>query len=314
VRVVEALVAVAVVAGCTGQDYELGRIEDASNSGGGSGSAATNDPSAVSMTGVASDSASGSGSGSGGETDGSPLVNPLDPVGPIKVFADTGIAMAAGAVYTDVFSGVIVADHAADAVLRINLTGIEVVYEPAGGPRGVGYDADGVLLVAQGDAGRLVRVDGDLVEEVASGLGMPTTVVVSAGGDRYVTDPGSGVFRIDPGGGVHHDVADLPGAAGAALRPDDTFLFVTRTGRSEIHAYPLAADGSLGQRMTFADATAPLSGICVDQWGNVLVVGDAGVEAFRPDGVRWGAVETPAPLVDCSFGRNGSQTVLFLAA
>jgi gluconolactonase len=76
--------------------------------------------------------------------------------------------------------------------------------------------------------------------------------------------------------------------------------------------YDVMADGSLADPQTLTTASAPLRGLCIDDESNVYTAGDAGLEVFAPDGSRWGTVESPEPLTDCSFGRNGPGILLYL--
>jgi sugar lactone lactonase YvrE len=298
-----AVLALAIAVACTGADYRLGALTGASGSGSGD---------------AAEDEGTASASTSDGEvsgTDGAPFVDPLDGAGPVKVWVDTGIGGAVGGLWSDQLTALLVADGDANAVLRVTLAAVREELAPAGDPRGLAFDGDGTLLVAEGESGRLVRFDGEGVDVVAQALGSPESVVVAASGHRYVTDPMAGtVHRIDPDGASHRDVDDLPAAGGAALDPSGSTLYVVRSGTGQLASIAIAPDGSLGAHALFAEADASLSSVCVDEHGNVLAVGEAGIDAFRPDGAQWGTLPTPAPIADCSFGRNGTQDVLFLVA
>lgn len=301
------VLALASLAACPAADYELGALAGETDSGSGSGDG-DSDGTAASSSAITDGSASASG------TDGAPFVDPLDGVGPIKVWVDTGIGTAVGGLWDDAGTALLVADSDANAVLRVTLSTVDPVLSDAGGPSGLAFDGDGSLLVAQAQAGRLVRFDGDTVDVVADALGSPASVVVAASGHRYVTDPVAGaVHRIDPDGASHQDV-DLPAARGAALDPGGELLFVVPNGTTGIHAIPIDPTGKLGAPTPFAQSAAPLAGVCVDEHSNVLAAGQAGIEAFRPDGESWGSLPTAEAIVDCSFGRNGTATVLFLVA
>ena len=298
------VLAIAIVPACTGADYELGALVGDTDSG--SDDAASGDASEAT-----SDEASADGSG----TDGSPFVDPFDGAGPIKIWASTGIAAAVGGLWDESVSALLVADADANAIVRVTLADVMPWFAPAGDPRGLAFDRDGTLLVGQSEGGRLVRFDGEAAQPVADGLGSPASIAVAGFGQRYVTDPTAGTLhRIDPDGTVHLEADDLPTPGGVALGPGDAILYIARTGTPEIHALTLGPAGEVVELTLFAEADAPLASVCVDEHGNVLAVGDAGLHAFRPDGVLWGSRATAVPILDCTFGKNGTTEVLFLVA
>lgn len=299
------VLAIAIASACTGADYELGALVGDTVSG---GAEATSDDAATETQAI-SDDADGSGTGDG------PFVDPLDGASPIKLWVDTGIAAAVGGVWDDVGTALLVADAEANAVLGVTLGGVTPLLAPAGDPRALAIDIDGALLVGESENGRLVRFDGEAVSPVASGLGSPGSIAVARSGRRYVTDATAGtVHRIDPDGTLHLELDDLPAAGGAAVDPTDAILYIAARGTPEIHALALGPAGEVASRTAFAVAQAPLASVCVDEHGNVLAVGDAGLHAFRPDGASWGSRATEVPILDCSFGSTGPTPVLFLVA
>ena len=68
------------------------------------------------------------------------------------------------------------------------------------GPRGVALTDDGAAIVADVDGNRLVRVVGEAVTEVASGLREPVAVLLENDTSALVTEVGSGtISRVDLG-------------------------------------------------------------------------------------------------------------------
>jgi gluconolactonase len=283
--------------GCAADAYELGALGD--------------------ETGTDSDGAMSS-SGSDGVDTAAAGVDPLEGASSLKVWQDQGLTAAAGGIWDPDAGWLLVADTATDTVVRVDLAGVTPYLSPANGPRGLGLDADGTPLVAQGDVPRVVRAPlNEAVTIVAEGPPMlsPQSIVASTTGNRYVTDAGAGaVLRIAADGTVEVAVADLLDPRGIALSPGDETLYVAERAAARILAYRVEADGSLATPDDLTTASAPINGLCIDDAANVYAATDAGLEVFDPAGARWGLVATTQPLTDCTFGHSGGSPLLLLTS
>ena len=163
-------------------------------------------------------------------------------------------------------------------------------------PSGLGWLADGRLLVVAMETQRLLRVerDGTVVEHADLShiaRGSINDMIVAADGTAYVGDMGSRIhdpssprvagqtIRVDPDGTVSCAADDLRSPNGHILTDDGRTLIVAESGGSCLTAFRVAADGSLHDKRTFADlkptkaglAFAPPDGICLDADGAVWV-------------------------------------------
>lgn len=150
-------------------------------------------------------------------------------------------------------------------------------------------------------------------------------VVSRKDGTLYVTDPGyfvtpiaNRIYRIDPGGAVQVVEAfeDVPRPNGISLSPDEKTLYVGFTAPQAgtmpfIRKYLVNDDGTLGEWTKFADLgaeDAAPDGLAVDKVGNVYVATKAGVEAYKPDGTKWGVIAIPEQPTGIAFGGPDLKT------
>ena len=163
-------------------------------------------------------------------------------------------------------------------------------------PSGLGWLADGRLLVVAMETQRLLRVepDGTVVEHADLShiaRGSINDMIVAADGTAYVGDMGSRIhdpssprvagqtIRVDPDGTVSCAADDLRSPNGHILTDDGRTLIVAESGGSCLTAFRVDRDGSLHDKRTFADlkptkaglAFAPPDGICLDAEGAVWV-------------------------------------------
>ena len=202
---------------------------------------------------------------------------------------------------------------------------------------GLALDPQHRLIAAeQVTHNRVTRTDGSVstVADAFEGkpFNQPNDLVARSDGTIYFTDPHfgpgpttldfHGVFRIAPEGIV---TAERRGSFveqpnGIALSPDQHTLYVDDTVLMTIFAYDVAADGSLSNRRELAHTDGYADGMAIDRAGNlfVAVIGQ-GVEAFGPDGHKWGLIPLPNPGMDghqptnCAFGGADAHT-LFITA
>lgn len=163
----------------------------------------------------------------------------------------------------------------------------------------------------------------------------PNDVVVKSDGTVWFTDPPYGVpkgeqreidtqnvFRFDPKTGKTRAVIttmDMPN--GLAFSPDEKTLYVAESewnGTKDIKAFPVNADGTLGEMTVFAalDRTKKdgvPDGIRVDKDGRVWSSFGDGVQIFLPDGKHIGTILTPQTVTNLTFG-GPDGTTLYLTA
>lgn len=178
---------------------------------------------------------------------------------------------------------------------------VRVVCHVAGLPSGLGWDADGRLLVAAVRDRRLLRLEADgSLATVAdlSGVTRATIndMVVDAAGRAYVGDMG---FALDgaapaPGQVVLVDTAahdpepvvvddDVMFPNGSVVTPDGATLIVGETFGGRLTAFDVAADGTLSGKRVWAPmpAGAAPDGACLDADGCVWVASPTTNECLR---------------------------------
>jgi len=86
-----------------------------------------------------------------------------------------------------------------------------------------------------------------------AGMNQPNDLAFTADGTLYASDPAwyksSGqIWRIDPNGKVSLVAKDLGTTNGIDVSPDGKTLYVNESVQRGVWSFPIAADGSLGQR------------------------------------------------------------------
>jgi gluconolactonase len=225
--------------------------------------------------------------------------------------------------------------------------GPELAGSPTFKGNGMAYDLDGSLLVCEQVSSCLVRVrEGgghgkrELVAFHYRGryLNSPNDVVVRSDGSIFFTDPDygrwndwigqersrngvgyRGLYRVPPGGGdlellVGEDEFDEPN--GLCFSPDERVLYVNDSGRTEVKAFPVAADGSLGAGRllrggigTGVPRQGNVDGMECDELGNVWVTGPGGVWVLSPEGEHLGVVPTPEVAGSLAWGGADLRTL-----
>lgn len=219
-----------------------------------------------------------------------------------------------------------------------NGTEVSTFHTFATATNGIAIDPQGRIVVAEAGANRVVRIESDgTVAELAAAfdgkrLNAPNDIAVRSDGSIYFTDPifenvpteldFHGVFRIAPDGtlSVEHRGALSETPNGIVLSPDETQLFVADTFAQTIWKYDVAPDGTLAAPTRFAMTSGYPDGMTIDAAGNLFVASvEVGVEAFAPDGKRWGEIPLPNPGLgarqpsNCAFGGADRRT-LFITA
>lgn len=209
----------------------------------------------------------------------------------------------------------------------------------SGASNGLIIGADGELLLAQHGDRRIARLEAEweapgsvgpesrfttLVSRTDEGrFNSPNDLVQGPGGDIYFTDPPyglaagdedpakelgtNGVYRLRPDGRVGLIDATLRRPNGVILSPDARTLYVASSADEQpvVVAYPVEADGSVGEPHPFADTRG--DGMAVDQAGNLYVAEpDRGVFVFDPAGQHLGSILTGQRTSNVAWGDDGS--------
>lgn len=162
-------------------------------------------------------------------------------------------------------------------------------------------------------------------------LNSPNDAVFKSNGDLYFTDPPyglpkqwddprreldfCGVFRLSKDGKVTLLTQEMTRPNGIAFSPDEKTLYVAQSDseRAIWMAFPVKADGTLGQGRIFYDVTKLMGklpgapdGMKVDKDGNIFATGPGGVHVFAPDGAHLGRISTGERTANCAWGGDGS--------
>lgn len=214
-------------------------------------------------------------------------------------------------------------------------------------PSGLGWLPDGRLLVVSQLDRRVLRrePDGSLVTHgdlSSHAAGQCNDMVVDAEGRAYVGNFGfdlmggapvgpTALHRVDPDGTVTEVADGLWFPNGMVLTPDGV-LVVAETFGNRLSAFDVAADGSLGERRTWAEfgplptstdlgevlgsiAVAP-DGICLDAVGAVWVADATGSRLLRvaEGGEVLATVEPGSPVYACGLVGDDGGTLVACAA
>ena len=181
--------------------------------------------------------------------------------------------------------------------------GVTLLKEPSNNANGLTRDPKGRLLLCEGGANRVTRVepDGEIIV-VANNyqgkrLNRPNDVVVKSDGSIYFTDPGSpdpelpldfsGVYRVSPDlGSITLLVRNIVFPNGLAFSPDESVLYIDDYRVGHIRAFDVQPNGmlNLASDRVFCKLSAPRpfgpdgpDGMKVDVEGNVYCTGPGGV-------------------------------------
>jgi sugar lactone lactonase YvrE len=223
-------------------------------------------------------------------------------------------------------------DMLGGVVQRIGSDGqLHRVLEIPGQPSGLGWDADGSLLVVSMHERRLLRMTAAGTSVVAdlSVLvpGPCNDMVVDAEGRAYVGNfgfdlPGgaapapTSLVMVVPTGNARVVADGLLFPNGCVITPDGRTLIVAETFGARLTAFSIAPDGSLHQRRTWAGLPGKSpDGICLDAEGAVWVASPPTRELLR---VREGGsithrVTTETQAIACMLGGADGRDLLVLS-
>jgi len=238
---------------------------------------------------------------------------------------------------------------------------LTVLRENTNAANGLAFDAQGRLLACEGSTPKLRRPQVtrmDLatghVEVLASSfegkpLNGPNDLTVDSKGRIYFTDPappgqpGSAVYRIDPGGRITRILAepDIERPNGIIISPGDRTLYLVESNRVPpddktsrpgrvIRAYDLLPGGAV-QRMRIFHNFYPgrsADGMAIDTRGNVYAAAGlhklrgtdetldtrCGIYVFSPAGKLLRFIPIPEDLLtNCAFGGPDMRTLYVTA-
>jgi gluconolactonase len=206
------------------------------------------------------------------------------------------------------------------------------------GSNGLAFDKSGALTLCQHGDRRIAKLEGGKFVTLADKyegkrLNSPNDLVFHSNGDLYFTDPPyglpgqdkdpqkelafQGVYRLKPDGSLTLLTKDMTRPNGLGFSPDEKTLYVANSDpdKAVVMAFPVKADGTIGEGKVFHDATADVKaspnkglpdGLKVDQKGNVWTTAVNGIYVFDSAGKMLGKIHTSVPTANLNFGDDGS--------
>ncbi len=169
-------------------------------------------------------------------------------------------------------------------------------------------------------------------------LNSPNDAVFHSNGDLYFTDPPyglpnrwddprreldfCGVYRLSPDGQLTLLTDEMTRPNGIALSPDEKTLYVAQSDPAAAlwMAFPLQADGNLGEGRVLHDATSSAGelpglpdGMVVADDGHLFATGPGGVYVFDTEGHLLGRISTGERTANCTLG-GPDRSTLYLTA
>ncbi len=216
------------------------------------------------------------------------------------------------------------------------------------GSNGLLLNAKGELVLCQHGDRRIAKYVGDFsnpqpqyetIVETYEGkrFNSPNDATYSKNGTLYFTDPPyglegnvddpakeipfQGVYRLDPQGNLTLLTDQMSRPNGIAQSPDEQTLYVANSDPDHAvwMAFPLQADGTLGEGRVIYDATSLVGkekglpdGLKVHPSGNLFATGPGGVWIITSEGEVLGKIKTGEATANCAFD-NGFEN-LFITA
>ena len=220
-----------------------------------------------------------------------------------------------------------------DEILRIQMSGEYEVVAGLDRPSGLGWLADGRLIVNSMQERKVFRIEpdgqvvlhADCTEVVAFRI---NDMVTDTQGRAYV---GQGVLttateeyqptplvRVDPDGTVQAVGDGLMVANGIVLSEDGATLIVAETKADRLSAFDVLPDGTLANRRVWAELKiAHPDGICLDVEGAIWVASfdNSCFVRVREGGEVLDVIETPdRRAVACALGGSDGRTLFMITA
>ncbi len=210
---------------------------------------------------------------------------------------------------------------------------VRVVRVGSGRANGLVFDALGRLVACEGGGRRLVRIDGDKLDVLATHYGgkrlnSPNDLTLDATGGIWFTDPRYGkqddreldvmaVYYRAATGAVTQVIKDLPRPNGILLSRDGTMLYVAANKRQLIMAYDVAKPGIASKARVFAHldhkARGGPDGMTLDEQGNVYAAGQGHVWIWSSKGKLLHKLKVPEGPSNCAFGGPKHDTLYVTA-
>ncbi|MFO0805209.1 MAG: SMP-30/gluconolactonase/LRE family protein [Gemmataceae bacterium] len=238
-------------------------------------------------------------------------------------------------------------DGTADFLKPAGYTGEAKFTGEEPGSNGLAFDKDGTLWLCQHGDRRIAKLGADgksfvtVVDKyMGKRLNSPNDLVFAKNGDLYFTDPPyglpgqmkdpnkeldfQGVYKLSAKGELTLLTKEMTRPNGIGLSPDEKTLYVANSDPEKAiwRAFPIKADGTLGEGKTIYDATKDVvetkamkglpDGLKVDAKGNIFATAVNGVYVFGPgpDYPFLGRIVTNDKTANCGWGDDG--TVLYL--
>ena len=219
--------------------------------------------------------------------------------------------------------------HARQVLALDPATGtVEEVVRVEQQPSGLGWTADGDLLIVSMLDQRLLRLDrSGRLDELAdlSGLSILhcNDMVVSSEGRAYVGSFGfdldrgerprpANVVVVEPDGSARIAADDLQFPNGSVITPDGRTLIVGETVAGRLTAFTIASDGSLTDRRVWAQLDGALpDGTCLDAEGAVWLACPLSRRCLRVQegGAVLDEVPTEQAAFACMLGGDDRRTL-----
>ena len=212
---------------------------------------------------------------------------------------------------------------------------LDVIVQVEGSPSGLGWDANGDLLIVSMDDRKLLRFDGNALSEVAD-LSSYTEhpindMVVSGSGTAYIGSFGfdlhagetprtTVLLAVDVASGAHRVAAEeLKFPNGMVITPDGSTLIVGESFGACLTAFTIRANGDLSGRREWAALTGGVmpDGICFDDESCVWVSSPASREfvRVREGGEQVARVSSGEQLaIACMLGDDDRRTLYMLTS
>ncbi|QDU92519.1 SMP-30/gluconolactonase/LRE family protein [Lignipirellula cremea] len=202
------------------------------------------------------------------------------------------------------------------------------------GANGMQMDAQGRLIVCQGDLRRIVAMDSQTAEvlEVLADkydgkrFNNPNDLWMDPQGGVYFTDPaysrkkedleqdGRHVYYIPPDGKRVAKVADdFNTPNGIVGTPDGKTLYITDRRLGRTYRYSIQPDGSLADKRLFCKVGA--DGMTLDEQGNLYTTPQAKeIRIYNPDGEQLDPIPLPAAASNVCFAGEDGKSLFITTA
>jgi gluconolactonase len=206
-------------------------------------------------------------------------------------------------------------EQRANRISRFDKDGRITLYlEDTNEAGGIAIDPRGRLIAVERNMPPRVRVLAPERKVLADTFeGKPLQRLSDIVGDRkggvYFTEGStSSVYYLSPDGKLARVGADIQGANGIMLSPDERTLYLTNTAAG-ILAFDVQPDGSIRNRRNFVKPEGGQDGLAVDAAGRLYVASDPGIQVFSPQGQHLGLIPTPRETTSLAFAGPDKTTL-----